>query len=493
VHYGESTAAERYQLLQKIRFIAKNVAKSNQDVSKDNFDKHALPHSFNIDDLVWYEDFAPLGKNPKLTPKWSGPAKITEINDTNARILLPNGKSKVLNVMRLKKFFSDKSDSQKDSEIIPETLDFNAEPKISGPMTRAMKKLLDHKNAAQLAINVLCDLSKKHCAMCEWEQECSDNPLLFDPNFAKQFIKERQSWLINKQSICAKCKLQCGQQLVDNQAQNDIQASNSIHQQCHHFNQNSHSSENDVFPFQEFNSNELIKIQNALRAKNNLINEKSDHSVTNNQNLINTNDDISLINETLREPLLHIANKLLGRQNLNFDQLTPPEQKLWNLFENSDIYEFLTGEKDTLPEFRHNWITCSAKPKVTFDYQGFINSWTALNQLPQLQPAVQRALSDPSPIQHNLRERKKKINYRALHLGQELKQVSQELNSDLQQAAQQIKAKCKSMRKSVRKSAKATVTKLTPGAFSPKPTPHATAPSSPATTSSSSWNFWSSK
>jgi hypothetical protein len=217
--------------------------------------------------------------------------------------------------------------------------------------------------------------------------------------------------------------------------------------------------------------------------------------VTNNQNLINTDNEIFLINETLHEPLLHIANKLLGRQNLNFDQLTPPEQKLWNLFENSDIYEFLTGEKDTLSEFRHNWITCSAKPKVSFDYQGFINSWTALNQQPQLQqqPAVQRALSDPSPVHHNLRERKNKINYRALHLGQELKQVSQELNSDLQQAAQQIKSKCKTMRKSVRKSAKATVTKLTPGAFSPRPTPPATAPSLPATTSSSSWNFWSSK
>ncbi len=100
--------------------------------------------------------------------------------------------------MRLKKFFSDKSESLNDNEIVPETLDFNAEPKISGPMTRAMKKLLDHKNAAQLAINVLCNLSKKHCAMCEWEQECSDNPLLFDPNFARQFIKECQSWLINK-------------------------------------------------------------------------------------------------------------------------------------------------------------------------------------------------------------------------------------------------------------------------------------------------------
>jgi hypothetical protein len=394
--------------------------------------------------------------------------------------------------MRLKKFFSDKSESQNDNEIVPETLDFNAEPKISGPMTRAMKKLLDHKNAAQLAINVLCDLSKKHCAMCEWEQECSDNPLLFDPNFARQFIKERQSWLINKQATCAKCEIQIGQHVINDQAQNAQTA--NINQQCHHFNLDSNEiSDKDAFPFQEFNSKELIKIQNALRAKNNLINSKSEHSVTDNQNLINANDDIFLINETLREPLLHIANKLLGRQNLNFDQLTPPEQKLWNLFENSDIYEFLTGEKDTLPEFRHNWITCSAKPKVTFDYQGFINSWTALNQQPQLQPTVQRALSDPSPIQHNLRERKKKINYRALHLGQELRQVSQELNSDLQQATQHFKSKCKSMRKSVRNSAKATVTKLTPGAFSPKPTPPATAPSSPPTTSVSSWKFWPSK
>jgi hypothetical protein len=215
VHYGESTSAEHYQLLQKIRFIAKNIAKANQDNSKSNFDKNALPHSFNIDDLVWYKDFSPLGKNPKLKPKWSGPAKITEVNDTNARILLPNGKSKVLNVMHLKKFFSVLSDTKSDNETIPDNLDFNAEPKISGPVTRAMKKLMDHKNAVQLAINVLCDLSKNHCAMCEWEQECSDNPLLLDPNFVCQYIKEPQAWLINKQSMRAKCKLQLGQHITD--------------------------------------------------------------------------------------------------------------------------------------------------------------------------------------------------------------------------------------------------------------------------------------
>jgi hypothetical protein len=49
------------------------------------------------------------------------------------------------------------------------------------------------------------------------------------------------------------------------------------------------------------------------------------------------------------------------------------------------------------------------------------------------------------------------------------------------------------MRKSVRKFVKATITKLAPGAFTPKQQTPASAPSSPHTTSASSWNFWPSK
>jgi hypothetical protein len=88
---------------------------------------------------VWYEDFTPLGKNPKLTPKWHGPAKITKLNDTNAHVLLSNGKTKILNVMRIKKFFSP---TQKDSEAVSENidLDIKSEPKITGHITQAMKK-----------------------------------------------------------------------------------------------------------------------------------------------------------------------------------------------------------------------------------------------------------------------------------------------------------------------------------------------------------------
>ena len=177
---------------------------------------------------------------------------------------------------------------------------------------------------------------------------------------------------------------------------------------------------------------------------------------------------------------MHIANKLLGRQRLNFDQLTPPEQQLWSLFEKSDIFEFLTGQKDTVPQFE-NFYTFAATPKVNINIQRIAQNLHPI--LPtQNQGAIQRALSDPTQVAHFLRERKAKIDYKALHLGHQI-----------QQAAQEVKQKCKQMKKSVRKSAKATVTKLAPGAFSPKQQVPASAPASPRPSSSSSWTFWPSK
>ncbi len=181
---------------------------------------------------------------------------------------------------------------------------------------------------------------------------------------------------------------------------------------------------------------------------------------------------------------MHIANKLLGRQRLIFEQLTTPEQQLWSPFENSDIYKFLTGQKDTVPEFE-NFLTFSANPSVKINIQRIVQNLHPVYPTQQ-QGLIQRALSAPSPVTHFLRERKEEIYYKAIHLGQQIKH-------DLQQVAQEAKGKCKAMRKSVRKSAKAAITKLAPGAFSPKQQPPASAPSSPRPTSSSSWNFWPSK
>jgi hypothetical protein len=135
LHYGKSTAAECYQLLQKIRFLAKNIASDNGAKIKEQFDKTSFPHNLGINDLVWFEDIAPLGKNPKLTPKWQGPAKITEINDTNARLQLPNGKTKVYNIMRLKKFFAPTTDNTGGATDAESELNFKDAPKITGPVT----------------------------------------------------------------------------------------------------------------------------------------------------------------------------------------------------------------------------------------------------------------------------------------------------------------------------------------------------------------------
>jgi hypothetical protein len=159
-----------------------------------------------------------------------------------------------------------------------------------------MKKLMQQKDAAEFAINVLCDLTKQHSSMCEWEQECSDNPLLFDPVFARRYTNERKSWLINKQSMCAKCKLQLGEHLINHQAQpaaNTIDASNDslqflISQQF----------------FDEDTSQDLIKIQKQIS------DTRSDEKANSEQNLINaqkpvqTLDEIFLIDNSLCKPLL---------------------------------------------------------------------------------------------------------------------------------------------------------------------------------------------
>jgi hypothetical protein len=63
------------------------------------------------------------------------------------------------------------------------------------------------------------------------------------------------------------------------------------------------------------------------------------------------------IAESLREPLMKIAQHLLISDKNTFEQLTPEDKNLWTTFETADIYRFLNGEEDTVPEFQYNWTT----------------------------------------------------------------------------------------------------------------------------------------
>ena len=65
---------------------------------------------------------------------------------------------------------------------------------------------------------------------------------------------------------------------------------------------------------------------------------------------------ICAIKEALKDRLVSIASRLLNSQHSKLEDLSEEDQILWKNFDNSDIYEFITGEKDTLPEFPYNWI-----------------------------------------------------------------------------------------------------------------------------------------
>jgi hypothetical protein len=61
---------------------------------------------------------------------------------------------------------------------------------------------------------------------------------------------------------------------------------------------------------------------------------------------------------------------------------------LWTLIETSNIFEFLTGQKDTVPEFE-NLLTFSANPSVKIDTSKIAQSLTPI-PFHQLPPAVKR-------------------------------------------------------------------------------------------------------
>ncbi len=54
-----------------------------------------------------------------------------EINETNARLQLPNGKTKIYTIMRLKNFFAPMPDNSTNKTDAQNELNFKSEPKIT--------------------------------------------------------------------------------------------------------------------------------------------------------------------------------------------------------------------------------------------------------------------------------------------------------------------------------------------------------------------------
>ncbi len=372
-----------------------------------------------------------LGKNPKLTPKWLGPYLIVDLNENNAKLQIKNNKFKIVNCARLKPFLTDTSNnvcpeeihlSQGDPSLFQDT---NISPP-NRPITRALQKLIDYKNAATMAISFLPeDFDCPYTFTKNYTQYCCDKcynafkEMNFskDPNVCnkhKKLIKTAQTEKARANSLCA---------LIKNSkyCKNDADR-----------------AENDADPIK-----------------------------------------IAAIKEELRLKLTSIASKLLSSEHFNFYDLSDEEQQLWSNFDKSEVYKFITGERDTLPEFQYNWIEpCQLTAHLSPELQRFFQDLQPpLDQnktpaapppappvhqqlpvapppapVPPLPPALMPdTIPGPSGLKannnpHGLRDRKK-IDYKELHTG--------------------VKQRCRKLHHQ----AKAAVTRLAPGAFSPKNSP----------------------
>jgi hypothetical protein len=178
-HYGESFPAERLQLLQHAHQVACQTAENQGLKYKLCFDQTAVPHKFKIDQKVWLSDTTALGKNPKLTPKWVGHYKIVDINDNNAKRELKPNKLKVINISRLKAFQEEREKhlSEDDQRLLqgdPCLFEDTHTDFPQRPITRALKKLIDYKNAAAMAVSIITK---------ELNNECDGN--IFSENYDK--------------------------------------------------------------------------------------------------------------------------------------------------------------------------------------------------------------------------------------------------------------------------------------------------------------------
>jgi hypothetical protein len=333
-------------------------------------------------------------------------------------------------------------------------------------MTRALKKLLDHKNAATMAISIL-------------HQDCNylQDPYTFTKNYTEYCCDKCYCAFLNmKFKVPQKQKFGPLLQETNNNVYSEADPPNVellLKQKI-----NNATSTADMPNSILFTSALCHLIKNCKYCKNDA--EKyADLPV------------IGAIKESLRGQLTSIASKLLSSEHTKLEDLSEEEQNLWKQFDNSDIYEFITGEQDTLLEFQYDWVepcqpAVHLPPGLLLAAHQDLQPPPDLNK-PQVQPAQpvaqapppaqpaqvvpppqptppqnqqgapfqqaqdQPPIARPSVVQqpvhqHDLRPRQD-LNYKELHTG--------------------IKQRCRKLCRQ----AKAVVTKLALGSFSPKQPP----------------------
>ena len=107
-HYGESSAAEKFRILQSSRQLAWRNSFEAQEKTREYHDQQAQPHDFQKGQLVWLKNENFLHVNQKLAPKYLGPYRIEGFKTHNCVVLKVKNRHNLLaNAARLKPYHSD--------------------------------------------------------------------------------------------------------------------------------------------------------------------------------------------------------------------------------------------------------------------------------------------------------------------------------------------------------------------------------------------------
>ena len=85
--------------------------------SKDNHDKHATPHTYKVNDLIWLHEEKFLGRNITISPQWTGPYKIVKVFKFRVVDIKYKGKIYRVNVGRIKPFVNEPNEQNSHEQI----------------------------------------------------------------------------------------------------------------------------------------------------------------------------------------------------------------------------------------------------------------------------------------------------------------------------------------------------------------------------------------
>ncbi len=271
---------------------------------KNNMTKKTMLHPFKIGDKVLIANEFDTTKNPKLVPNWKGPGKTIDINDTNAKIKFKN-KIKVLNLAKLKHFYENVHKSvEKEGDAEQFNQNFNpSNEKVLTDLDDIFNKAHSEGPITRAKAKLIKYKDAEQLALILLKSETDNINSLCDPS-----------------DNCGHCE-----------------------------SEETYLAESKTLPFQWC---QLKLAENCCKQWQLKLMKREPEKINSAQERCHSN-----VPECFHEPLMKVAYKLLSRDEATFKELTPSEQKLWNSFETDQMYRLLTGESDTVPEFRFNWYT----------------------------------------------------------------------------------------------------------------------------------------